>query len=97
MAKKKPGGMINIMNAPHIRPGFLICSAADLYKSNWEVLEVWSRVKDHKLIVTMRLADGTGKKVVSELDPDDTFARKIPEGTVEAFDRAEKEWRDAHA
>ncbi len=74
---------VSIVDAPHVRPGWLLCSVADLYKTDWEVMIVASRVADRFLEVTMRPAEG-GKPITRTLDRNDTIARKISKDWVHA-------------
>ncbi len=74
---------VSIVDAPHVRPGWILCSVADLYKTDWEVQIVSTRVADRFLEVTMHPAEG-GKSITRALDPQDTIARKISKDWVHA-------------
>lgn len=73
---KEPDEFVSVMEAEHVKPGMLLCSVADLYKSDWYVEVVAQRVKDRFMLVTMRPVDG-GKAVTSAIDPSETVGRKI--------------------
>lgn len=77
--KAESEAFINCMEARHVRPGYLLCSVADLFKTEWVVQTIMSRVSDRFIIMELKFG---GKTVNSAIAPGEFVERKIYKNQV---------------
>lgn len=65
---------MNCVEVRHVRPGWVLSSVADLFKSEWVVESTWSDVPSRDVVLTMRCG---GRVVTKATSPTETVLRKV--------------------